>query len=191
MQAPGGVGIVFDAGFWRRHADEGDPPNSEEFCKFIRDLAVSLRAENALEVGCSAGGDLRLFNPRAQVCGVDMSEYAVGKARKRFPDWEFEEASATDIPYGDSSFDFVFTHRLLNYLEDDEVDGAISEMFRVSRKYVVNCEMYGRDGESADGLRLRDAFARWLDYKVKVISNVDMHEEIEPGKARFTLVRKI
>ena len=57
-------------------------------------------------------------------------------------------------------------------------------MFRVSRKYVVNCEMYGRDGESADGLRLRDAFARWLDYKVKVISNVDMHEEIEPGKGQ-------
>ena len=141
-----GVGIVFDAGFWRRHADGGDPPNSEEFCKFIRDLAVSLRAENALEVGCSAGGDLRLFNPRAQVCGVDLSEYAVGKARKRFPDWEFEESSAMDMPYGDSSFDFVFTHRLLNPWRMTR-SRAISE----SGIQKVRGQLI-----SADGLRLRD-----------------------------------
>ena len=32
---------------------------------------------------------------------------------------------------------------------------------------------------------------RWLDYKVKIVSNVDMHEEIDPDKSRFTLLRKL
>ncbi|NDB52346.1 MAG: class I SAM-dependent methyltransferase, partial [Nitrosopumilaceae archaeon] len=30
-----------------------------------------------------------------------------------------------------------------------------------------------------------------MNYKVKIISNVDMHEEIDPKKSRFTLLRKI
>jgi SAM-dependent methyltransferase len=182
---------LFDEERWRVHADGDGYAGGEEFCKFIRDLAGSLRAESALEVGCSAGGDLRLFDPRSRVCGVDLSGYAVERAQARFPDWEFKVAPAADLPYGDASFDFVFTHRLLNHLDDGEVDGAVSELFRVSGKYVVNCELFGEDGVPSEGLRLRDAFSRWLDYKVKVISNVDMHEEIEPGKARFTLVRKV
>jgi Fe-S-cluster formation regulator IscX/YfhJ len=32
---------------------------------------------------------------------------------------------------------------------------------------------------------------RWSGYKVKIVSNVDMHEEIDPDKSRFTLLRKL
>ncbi|RNJ74546.1 MAG: class I SAM-dependent methyltransferase, partial [Nitrosopumilus sp. D6] len=32
---------------------------------------------------------------------------------------------------------------------------------------------------------------RLLDYKVRIVSNVDMHEEIEPDMARFTLLKKL
>ena len=32
---------------------------------------------------------------------------------------------------------------------------------------------------------------RWINYKVKIVSNVDMHEDIEPEKVRFTLLRKL
>lgn len=164
---------------------------SDEFCKFIRDLAVSLRTMSVLEVGCSAGDNLRLFNPHARVCGVDADERAVQDARRKFPGWEFVQSPPTNLPYDDSSFDFVFTYTLLNRLEDCDVRKAISEMFRVSDKYVVNCELYGIDGKRCDDLRLRDVFSQWLDYRVKIISNVDMHEEIDPKKTKFTLVRKI
>jgi len=34
-------------------------------------------------------------------------------------------------------------------------------------------------------------YKRWLNFKVKIISDVDMHEDIESQKPRFTLVRKI
>ena len=33
-------------------------------------------------------------------------------------------------------------------------------------------------------------YKRWLEYKVKIISNVEMHEEIDPEKTKFTLIKK-
>jgi hypothetical protein len=32
---------------------------------------------------------------------------------------------------------------------------------------------------------------RWLDYKVRIVSDVDMHEDIEPEKKRFVLLKKL
>ncbi len=179
---------MYDEDAWKRHADL-DIENGE-FCKFITGLASSLHAESALEVGCSSGRDLKLFDPRAPVAGTDLSEYAISKARSSFPHWEFKVAPATDLPFEDNSFDFVFTHKTLNCLEDDQADAAVSEIFRVAKKYAANCEIYGGKAGSG-GLAPMDALSRWMNYKVKVISNVDMHEEIEPDRARFTLVRKL
>jgi len=184
----GTVKRMYDEGVWKRNA--GLDIENSEFCKFIRNLAASLHDENALEVGCSSGRDLKLFNPSAPVSGVDLNKYAISKAKHNFPNWEFKVASVTDLPFEDNSFDFVFTHKTLNYVEDDQMDAAISEIFRVTKKYAANCEIYG-DRQGSNGLVPLDVLARWMDYKVKVISNVDMHEEIEPDRARFTLVRKI
>ena len=37
----------------------------------------------------------------------------------------------------------------------------------------------------------RNVYKRWLNFQVKIISDVEMHEDIEPKKPRFTLVKKI
>ena len=37
----------------------------------------------------------------------------------------------------------------------------------------------------------RNMHDRWLGQNVKIISNVDMHRDIEPDGARFTLLRKL
>jgi len=42
-----------------------------------------------------------------------------------------------------------------------------------------------------DKSRYRNMYKRWLDFKVKIISNVEMHEEIDPEKSRFNLVKKL
>jgi len=71
---------------------------------------------------------------------------------------------------------------------------AISELFRVSRKYIVNFELFSEHEEvinPEDKSRYRNMYKRWLDFKVKIISNVDMHEEIDPEKSRFNLVKKL
>ena len=81
---------------------------------------------------------------------------------------------------------------VLNYLEDDVLEKGISEIYRVTGKYIMNCEKYD-EGEKQinDNSKFRNMQKRWLGYKVKIVSNVDMHEEIEPDKSRFTLLRKL
>lgn len=180
-----------DSDFWVKYAKENDAKYNPEFAKFIRDLALSLGCNSILEVGCSTGIDLKLFSDEVKVHGLDQNEYAISIARNNLPSVDFKIGTITNMPYEDSSIDFIFTHGLLNYLHDSEIDAAVSELYRVSRRYIVNCELYDEKESRNDNITLRNMYARWNKYNVKIISNVDMHEEIDPEKSRFTLVKKL
>ena len=81
---------------------------------------------------------------------------------------------------------------MLNYLDDNTLDNGISEMFRVAKRYIVNCELFGESEEKInEEMKFRNMLKRWLNYKVKVVSNVNMHEEIESEQVRFTLLKKL
>lgn len=180
--------------FWAKYATEFSSHYNEEMAKFIRDLAVSLKAQSILEVGCSAGNDLRLFPDNLGVNGTDQNEQAVKIAQKNLPDFKFKVGTITDLPYGDSTMDFVFTRNVLNYVQNSEIGKSISELFRVSKKYICNIELFSENEDkiSDDPVATygRDARGYWLNLKVKIISDVVMHEEIDPKKSRFTLVKK-
>ncbi len=178
-----------DGRFWEDYAADADSHYNEEFAKFIRDLAASLRCASVLEVGCNAGNDLRLFSGTTEVHGLDIGQKIVDIARQRLASFDFRTGSAVDMPYADASVDIVFTHGFFNYLDDGQVDAALAEMFRVSKRYIVNCEL-GCDGPDSRS-RGRDMYQKWLSYKVRIISNVEMHEDIDPAKPRFVLVKKI
>jgi ubiquinone/menaquinone biosynthesis C-methylase UbiE len=179
--------------FWSKYATESGLHHNGEMSKFIRDLAVSLGSKNILEVGCSSGNDLSLFS-NVSVSGADSNADAVRIAQQRFPDFEFKVAQIVDLPYGDASMDFVFTRNTLNYIRSEDLKRSFEELFRVSRRYIVNIERFS-EGETKLGedppMFGRNVYKHWMDFKVKMISNVDMHEEIDPEKSRFTLVRKI
>lgn len=182
----------YDKEYWDIYANENEPKFNEEFAKFVRDLTVSLRCTSVLEIGCGTGIDLRLFPETFDVYGVDLNDIALTIAKTKSPKFNFKKSSITDLPFENSSIDFVFTHKLLNYLEDDVLEKGMSEMYRVAGKYIMNCEKYEESEKQIDKeSKFRNMQKRWLDYKVRIISNVDMHEEIEPDKSRFTLLRKL
>lgn len=184
--------VSYNKEFWDKYANENESRYNEEFAKFVRDLAASLHCNSVLEIGCGTGIDLRLFPKEVEVYGVDLNDLALKMAKKDLPNFEFKKGSITDLPFDDSSVDFVFTHQLLNYLDDKTLDKGVSEMYRVAKKYIMNCEMFKESENEIDqNCKFRNMYNRWLDYKVKIVSNVDMHEEIEPDKARFTLLRKL
>ena len=178
--------------YWNQYT--GNSNDNEELAKFIRDLVVSLRAQNVLEVGCNSGNDLRLFSQDFAVSGIDSNESAIKKANQNLPNFKFKVGSITELPYEDSSFDVVFTRNVLNYIDNSDMEKSVNELFRVSRKYILNFESFSDDESQIQNSILmhgRNMYKRWLDFKVKIISNVDMHEEIDPKKSKFTLVRKI
>ena len=184
--------MSYDKEFWDKYTDGNEERYNEEFAKFTRDLAISLRCTSILEIGCGTGIDLRLFPETIQIHGIDLNEKALDIAKEKLPIGNFKKASITELPFEDSSIDFIFTHQLLNYLDDDTLEKGIAEMHRVCRKYVMNCEKFEETEKIIDeNQKFRNMYKRWLDYNVKIVSNVDMHEDIDPDKSRFTLLKKL
>lgn len=164
-----------------------------EFSKFIRDLSISLHAPKILYLGCFDAEDLSEFPAQMQVCGASDSREILAGMVEQYPSFEFRQTDPSETPFGDGRFDLVFAHKHFNYLRQDDIDAALREMYRVSSRYVVNFELFSEEGGMlADGRgHYCDMYSRWLDFGVKIISNVQMHPEIDPEQCRFTLVRKI
>jgi ubiquinone/menaquinone biosynthesis C-methylase UbiE len=180
--------------FWGRYATDATLHYNGEMAKFIKDLAVSLRVQSVLEVGCSAGNDLKLFPKEIDVNGVDNNEHAIKRAQQDLPDFGFKVASTIALPYEDASMDFVFTRNTLNHIHNEDVKKSFEELFRVSKKYILNIEAFSENENLISQnptMTGRNARRHWSYFKVKVISDVDMHKEIDPKQSRFTLVRKI
>lgn len=180
--------------YWDDYAKNHLGNFNYEMAKFIRDLAISLRVQNILEVGTSAGNDLKLFPDESDINGIDISELAITQAGKNLPKFNFQIADICKIPFEDNSIDLVFTRNVLNYLDSEDIKKAVAEMFRVSKKYIFNIELFSENEEKISDSPAtygRNMKKYWMDYRVKIISNVDIHEEIEPKKSRFTLLRKL
>jgi len=111
--------MSYNKEFWDKYADKNESRYNEEFAKFTRDLATSLKCTSILEIGCGTGIDLRLFTSEYQIHGIDLNDNALNIAKKKWPIVNFKKGTITDLPFEDSSIDFVFTHQLLNYLDDD------------------------------------------------------------------------
>jgi ubiquinone/menaquinone biosynthesis C-methylase UbiE len=186
------IRLNYNEKFWNKYADENESRNNDVFTKFLTNLARSLHCTSVLEIGCGTGIDLREFDDSFEIHGVDLNEHALELAKGNVPKARFYKESITKLPFEDSSIDFVFTHKLLNYLDDETADEGVSEMFRVAKKYVLNCELFEETEEKIDDeMRFRNMLKRWLNYKVRVVSDVNMHEDIEPEQVRFTLLKKL
>jgi ubiquinone/menaquinone biosynthesis C-methylase UbiE len=184
--------MIYNEEFWNKYSDENESRYNEEFAKFTRDLATSLRCTSVLEIGCGTGIDLRLFSDTFQIHGVDINDHALEIAKEKLPIANFKKGSITELPFEDSSIDFVFTHGLMNYLDEDTLEKGIAEIYRIAGKYIMNCEKFEETEKQIDeNQKFRNMKNRWLEYKVKFVSNVDMHEDIEPDKPRFTLLKKL
>ena len=156
-----------------------------EFSRYVRDLAASLHATKILYVGCCNTDDLSEFPINSDVCGVTEYTEVLEKIIEQFPNFEFRQSSLPSTPYTDGKFDFVFTHKLFDYLDEADAEKMTEELYRISSKYIVNFELFSQDANT------HKMYNRWLNFQVKIISNVQMHEDIDSEQCQFTLVRKI
>jgi SAM-dependent methyltransferase len=95
--------------------------------------ALGLRV---LEIGCGLGTDGAQFaQAGADYTGVDLTEAAVGLARKRFELFnlpgKFRTADAENLDFPDESFDLVYSHGVLHHTPDTM--RAVTEIHRVLR----------------------------------------------------------
>jgi ubiquinone/menaquinone biosynthesis C-methylase UbiE len=76
-----------------------------------------------LDYGCGQGGWIDLLSeifPNADLSGVDISDTAIAKARRKFPQCTFAGFDGDRAPFSDASFDLVFTYHVLEHVLDIE-----------------------------------------------------------------------
>ena len=122
--------------FWDRHARLYTPiqekGNRELFGIVIPQCGRYITPDTrVLELACGTGQFTLPLAPRAGSWeATDFSPNMIGEARKRnIPGARFSVQDATDLPYGDGSFDLVLIANALHIMPEPEK--ALSEIRRV------------------------------------------------------------
>lgn len=109
--------------------------------------------DKILDVGCGKGFLLYDFTkvvPDLELHGIDISEYAIANSKEEIKD-RLQVGNATSLPYSDNYFDFVFSITTLHNLHCYDLDKALREIERVSKKDKYICvESYRNEEEKAN-----------------------------------------
>lgn len=104
---------------------------------FIAKLSPMPENSWILDVGCGEGSLSReiaeSLDPEGKVIGLDVSAEVLEAARllTKQSNIEYKEGTATQLSFGNESFDIVLCCNALKYLKDDEPKQAMREMIRV------------------------------------------------------------
>ncbi|MDP9037158.1 MAG: methyltransferase domain-containing protein [Myxococcota bacterium] len=163
-------------GFAARYEAERRPHRPDGYHALVDDLEVELverygAGRDVLECGCGTGLLLERFAFFARSAkGLDLSPAMLARARARGLD--AAQASVTEIPFANESFDVTCAFKVLAHVAD--VGRALAEMARVTRPGgVVIAEFYnpvslrgivkrlGPDSAVSEDARERDVYTRF------------------------------
>lgn len=114
---------------------------------FWEQLLAEHPVGTVLEIGCNVGANLRWVAPLVApggAYGVDLNQGALSHIRERLPTVNAVTANARNLPFRDSWFDLAFTTGVLIHQPASTLPLVMSEIVRVSRRYVL-CGEYHAD----------------------------------------------
>lgn len=106
---------------------------------------LSQKTKKILDVGCGEGTRLNtLLGKEKNGTGIDINEYAIDKAKKKYPWHKYMLYDGNKIPFDNDSFDFTYSTFVLEHTTDPRI--FIDEMIRVTTKggyLAILCPNYG------------------------------------------------
>lgn len=91
---------------------------------------IALENARILDIGCGVGAYVEAFRRFSPfVYGVDLDHDKIAEASANLPN--LAVSPAEDLPYKSNSFDVVFSHEVIEHVDDDHQ--AIAEAVRVTR----------------------------------------------------------
>jgi len=106
--------------------------------------------DKILDIGCGKGFllfDFLKVVPGVEVYGIDISEYALENSKEEIRD-RLQVGSATNLPWANNTFDFVYSINTFHNLHNYDLDLALKEMERVGKKNKYICvESYRNEVE--------------------------------------------
>jgi SAM-dependent methyltransferase len=119
------VASRYDDEIWRLVPEEPGPPPAHLHA-FVAALP---RAERALDIGCG-DGRLTAALDAAELTAADVSEVALGRARRRLPHVELVPLRPDEpLPFEDNRFDLVLCAETIEHVRDVQL--LLSEARRV------------------------------------------------------------
>ncbi|ODS35513.1 methyltransferase type 11 [Candidatus Altiarchaeales archaeon WOR_SM1_SCG] len=112
---------------------------NEEFLSFLDKDKTKI-----LEVGSNVGNQLLSLQSIGfkNLYGIEISKYAVEKSKERTKGINIICGSAFDLPFKDEYFDLIFTSGVLMHISPKDINFALDEIHRCSKKYIFGLEYY-------------------------------------------------
>ena len=122
-----------DDEFYERARDTGPRSIAYWSSRFYAELVRrrTPRGARVLEIGCGLGGVLRHLEREYGTHGVDLSSFALGRARSDLARSTLAVAEATELPFREQTFDAVLAKHVLEHIADPAI--ALAEIARVLR----------------------------------------------------------
>ncbi len=128
--------------YWDSVYTERDSAQQSPFTEALHSQILSLipsATSSILDAGCG-GGSLMIRLAAAgeyALHGIDVSEPGIEHLVKNLR-MSAEAGSITDMPqFADDQFDLVICSEVLEHLDDQQVETAVSEIFRVAKRNVI------------------------------------------------------
>ncbi len=112
--------------------------------RFLSDVPADT---SFLEIGCNTGLQLQGLTRMGfrSLTGIDLQAYAGRLAKQLLPGAKIACASGLALPFGDASFDVVFTSGVLIHVAPADLNGMFLEMARCARRYVWGFEYFAAE----------------------------------------------
>ena len=117
----------------------------------FKEVLSGLPVQSILEVGCNRGHNLialtEMLPTDSQVVGIEPNQYAREIARAASAKIGVLNGNVYDLPFKEGYFDVVFTAGVLIHIPPSNLRKAISEIYRVSRRYILAIEYFSEEEE--------------------------------------------
>ncbi|MEA3210636.1 MAG: hypothetical protein QOE70_3693 [Chthoniobacter sp.] len=134
--------------FGEAYTDRNTPDPQRRLPAF-RQVLADLPLQRVLEVGCNRGHNLVTFSeilgPDAEIIGIEPNPHAQRIARASSDKIAVLQGNAFDLPFKDGWFDLVFTAGVLIHIKLDDLPKALTEIHRVSRRYLLALEYFAEE----------------------------------------------
>lgn len=112
----------------------------------FRQMLAELPIDRVLEVGCNRGHNLVAFTEILEqdcvVVGLEPNKYAIEIARQSSPRVRTLRGNVSNLCFRGGYFDLVATIGVLIHIPPTDLAVAISEIYRVSRRYILSVEYF-------------------------------------------------